>query len=369
MANLKHLFERKKSVERLQRVKEKFSYKPFTEEYKDLRGLLLVVRYFLAVFSITTGFGFLLSSIDFLPIWIGGGIVLTALVLLELLKNILADKAITTYYCDKLSIVALPALVVFGLSVYLSVNGAKVTYEKIDTSLEDIESEYETKRDSINNFFDDKTKTIETSLAEFKNSVTWKGKINIYDGTVKETIKRHNNDLIALGVEHSIALADFKETYIGIKTRAENKWEFNGTFWLVASCIVEVSILLCLWFISYYDYKLYQEADIIEPTETYEIDSYSLGNLIRLAKQYSVPNSGANQYLISNEEKEQKKIGFQSGATVPKKPDRTGGNVDFSSVPDDIIGAIKSGTKDPRILMKKFKLNVIQVNQYLKEYS
>ena len=365
--SLQKVFEQKKSAEQLMRAKEKFAFKTFREQYNSLKNVIRWGRILFHIFSILTAITFLYLLFNpFIKIPVIS-VCISSFILLfwEYAKSNILEQGFYSYYKGRPSIV-LPIIATLMLtgSVFTSLQGTKSYVEMNDTSVQAFKDITKSEGDSIERYYYTRIEAVKEEMNDFKESVKWKGKINIYDGLIKSTLERYNKEITFF----SEKLGKDKEKHrkhVGKEIgKLEKESVFNLYSFIILSGINELLIVICTWFLVFYEYKLVRESEIFEPTETYELDSLAINQLVKLVKR-----SGPNQYLISNEKNIQNPIGFKAATVAPNYPGVTGQNSDFDQVPRDIVQAIKSGIKDPRFLMKTYKLNVIQVNQYLKEYA
>lgn len=364
---LHRMFQAKKASEQLEQAKNKFAFKTFSEQYNGLHSAVKWGRGLFHLFSILTAFTFLYLLFDsFIKVQvISGCLSIAILVFWEYVKSTVLENSFISYYRGNASIL-LPiiATVMLAGSVYTSLQGAKEYYNQTSTLVSDFETTNKVKLDSIDSHYYTQIDVVKAEMAGFKKSVSWKGKINVYDKTIKASLKRFNNEIESLSKERETVVNEFSSASKKELKDVTGKAEFNLTTFIVLSGINEFLIVICAQFLVFYQYKLVRESEVFEPTETYELDNSAINQLVQMV-QRTVPN----QMLISNQVNQQKPIGFKAGTTAPKSSTETDVNSDFKPEPVDIITAIRSGVKDPRVLMKTYKLNVIQVNQYLKEYA
>ena len=131
--------------------------------------------------------------------------VFTAIVLLlfEATKRALVSKVLIKYFQHGKPYIALVglALLFSFLSGTMSVQGIKQYYEK-----QIVQPPTLTNIDSIILAYQERIKEIEGQKLGFKNSVSWKGKINIYDKMTANTLKNFDNQIASLQVEQTSAV-------------------------------------------------------------------------------------------------------------------------------------------------------------------
>lgn len=361
------MFEQKKKLQQLEKAKQKFEFKTFSEQYSSMYSAINYGRVLFHLFSILTAFTFLYLLLDsFIHQSIVSGLLSAAILIFwEYVKSTVLENSFYSYYRGGLNfaLVAIAFIMLSG-SVFTSLNGAKTYAELNNTSVQNFKADSQAKIDSINTYYSEKIAAVKNELSEFKKSVSYHGKINVYNKTVQQTISRYNEEINALNRGADFQILELSKDNSHDLKEVEHKAEFNLLAFVVLSAINEFLIVVCAWFLVFFQFKLVQDSEVLEPVETYELDTNSINRLIQLATNTAQP-----QYLITNEDKQQKQVGFQVGTKQVLKQVSTDGNDDLSEVPNDIITAIKSGIKDPRYLMKTYKMNVIQVNKFLKEYS
>ncbi|MEM1135569.1 MAG: hypothetical protein AAGI07_06990 [Bacteroidota bacterium] len=101
-------------------------------------------------------------------------------------------------------------------------------HQNLDNTKQDIDKKYTSNVDSIYNHYENKIGEVKSQLFSFKNSVSWKGKINIYDKTINQAIERFNNEIIALQNEKTSVVNTIQVNYSTAKGEAEKKYEFNS---------------------------------------------------------------------------------------------------------------------------------------------
>lgn len=127
---------------------------------------------------------------------------------------------------------------------------------------------------------------------------------------------------------------------------AATSTSFNIKIWVVISVIIETSIILCLVFISYYEFKTYIESDILENSSNYQIETNTI------LKAPTLANNGIIGFQIDNNKNSQK----------------TKGNIDFEANTDNKYKALKicidSGILDFKTL-SKLGFNFKQISEVI----
>lgn len=273
MKNLRDFYSKIKSTEHLQnevrKAKETFEIKPFVKEFQNIKLIILIARPLLSIFSIITGLGYLYFQIvTSIGVFFACLLSIGFLLFVELLKNDLALLAFKRLYTGRLNSLLLFLFLGLGialsLSIFLSVQGAKDIYKSLDTQTQKFTNHSQSKKDSIVKYYDTQIKNEKNELANFKNSVSYNGKINVYDKTTSTTIDKHTQTISNLQSQKSKELESFsKDTKNELATINDNV-NFNIYFWLVLSLTIECLIILSLWFLIWFDWCVSLENEILQ---------------------------------------------------------------------------------------------------------
>lgn len=327
--SIQNLLKRKSKQARQKAIINKFKDKSFTEGFNDLYEIAIWFRWLLACFSIGTGLYMLTDLFNYVNIYVAAAGSALILIIIELLKNSLTQKAVITFYKSGPSIILLPALLVFASSVYLSFNGVGIAHEQLDNNIILIKTDYSIKQDSIDNYYNKAIEAKEAQLETFKEQVSWKGKINVYDQTVRNTLQRLDSELQHLNLNKNNALSQ-NDVNLNINLgKAKNKFDYRADLWLCISLIVEGCIIIFLWFISYYEFMEYKEATVFEEVESYELTPNQINTLVRIAslnpqhKRFELNGKFEPEQDKNNDKSQQ--IGFKPSLNPNDNP-----NIDIS---------------------------------------
>ena len=313
------LRERNNFSDRIAKAKRKFEFKPFCQEYNNLLQLATILRVILGAFSIITGFGFLYYSINGISFILAGLLAGIALLLIEILKNIFTGSLFTKIYSkSNYSFILLPAILVFALSVYFSINGASNLYREFDNSLVLANDNHQFKLDSIDKHYTDLINSVKAEEKEFKQSVSWKNKINIYNNTIQATLNRYNSEVSELLENKERSLESLKTQQIEISNDLSSKKEFNTILWLYISGSVEVCIILCLWFITYYDYRLLKDSELFSAEKN--TFNFSSEEVQRFAELIRFNNNSLPELPINHNPEIGFKTSTNKGEVIDKNP-------------------------------------------------
>ena len=307
----------------IERAREAYAFKPFVVEYRNFALLLRAFRWVLGTFSIITGFGLLyyafLPSMHYL---IAGTVAVIILSGIELLKNETSLKAFKNIYQGRFPVLGLPALGLFGLSVFLSVNGVQRLHDSADESVRNFQAANTVRTDSLHAHYDQLVKAERESLAGFKQSVSWRGRVNITDKTTASVIAQHEGRITALQQEKAERLKMLSQDAAGALNTLQAASGFNRNLWLWLSVGVEITILLSLWFLSYYQFRAAKDADLLQ--DAGPVFTLGLQDMGRLMEFLSIDHPGpVIQHIAAKSTTGQPgKIGFNQGGlnSPPEAP-------------------------------------------------
>lgn len=367
------ILKRQKQSERLQAAREKLREKSFTEQYVSIEGTIRYARLLFHFFSILTAYTFLYLLLDsFLHnTVVSVCISLLLLVLWEYTKSILLQDSFYSYYRNKsIAPVSIIALIMLGASIYTSLQGAKIYYEQNTSLVSDFKADTEQKADSINSHYYTKIEAVKEELKAFKEEVSWRGKINVYNPIVQAEISRFNALLSTLEEERLNSIAALKEDARTGLNEATEQAEFNLIGFIVLASINEILILVCCWFMVYFNYNLVKESEAVQGVgEEYTFNADSLNRYTQHIL-LNAPMAALN---------EQESISHRTKSTIGFNFNNHSVNQAYSSKEQEkealstdqkikgLVSDIKSGITDYRTLMQRNSVNVNTVKKYLTE--
>jgi hypothetical protein len=276
-------------------------------------------------------------------------------------------------------VLALFALAFFGLSVFLSVNGAKEIYKQLDTKTSTHQTTINHKTDSIRSYFDNQIATERKALDDFKNSVSWQGKININDKAVANSLTSYQTRIDNLLNDKTNALKSLESLASLELSSIQQKTGFEIEFWFWLSIGIEFSILLCLWFLVFFAYCTSNESTIFDtlPTETLTTQISNFLSLVSTNPVQSV-NAVSGQLGIVSNTFDNTVSGLvskpENQADLPtdrentqsvklKKTTKKTYLLTTKQRQENAYTDYQNGTIDFRILMSRHKLNVDQMSE------
>ncbi len=288
-----------------ERLEEKYTYRPKLEADKPLRYLALFGKYLFSLISIALAFYFVQSLFWEATRQEELSLLLAALILafVEFLKHITLPKIANHYFLIQEQIKAalrsdrgfratdayrhlrtqqikVPFLIfnvaLILLSVFLSVKGIQLYNEEkmaIKPTLIHTDSlmlAYESKLEATQKMYDQQIQALQADEKAFKASVSWKGKINIYNPANRKLLSDYSDRLQTLAQEKKEALSrlqterqsvlkEAKSTNQSRLRDAENQTRSNGLHLIGFASMSELGCILCLYFLCVSDFKALQE--------------------------------------------------------------------------------------------------------------
>jgi hypothetical protein len=365
----------------IHQAKSKFETKPFVLEYWKLKTFVVYFSPLLSLFSIITAFGFLYYQLaDNLHFVVAGGLALVLLLVLELLKielsSLFFKRIFQNFNIGSTYGLGLITLLLFALSVFTSVNGAREIFNRFEYSIQKLETMQAMQKDSLYRFYEQKIQNEKQALNDFKNSVSWNGKINISDKTVAQTQLSYTAKIDSLENEKRTQLLHLLKTSKNDLATIQIKNEFNVGFWLSISGLIEILIIVSSWFRNWYIYNVCQESELLTQLPSLTIDWPTFQQLtayINLQRPQSIGFNGQNDQTwgtmndwlkaleISNKNQENPTTSIamnQNKSEAKKEKDYSG-----------LIQDVKRGIRDMRYLTHTHRVNVPTVKKIFNQYS
>ena len=257
-----------------------FQERDFGDANLNLYRVAVLTSYFCNFISIATGFAFvylLLSELyEGLPVWLSYlvfGIVSSVFLLfLEYLKReTVGSTAISWLKHGKVGV--LRALIIVSLvsvSIFLSVKGAERFIRKVDQSVDTERLKQAETLDFQSKQYADAIQSQTDSLNAFKQSVSWKGRINVSNKTVAKTIDHFLGNIARLESEKAKSLLSLEkqfETQIADLTDAS---EVRADYMIWIALGNEISCILFILWVYYYAFRSYVEQQFDEEKEPNE---------------------------------------------------------------------------------------------------
>jgi hypothetical protein len=262
----------------VEKAHQTFKEKTYLERYKNLYTAANFASFLLQTLSALFAFTFgqhLVASV--LPQFgetfvLFTSCLLAALLLvgIEVIKRLCLGSFIVTFIQSRAaqsgSSISWGALAInvllIGVAVFTSTEGAKEFTRRQTDKSELIQGHYATESAGVAAYIQKQMDSEKQALADFKRSVSWKGKINMAEKNTAFTIASHNRRLEKLQEEKEKALASLE---IGLQTdlndnAAKTTKDSGNMFWV--SLLVELSGLLCIGYVFFFLSRVFIENGI-----------------------------------------------------------------------------------------------------------
>lgn len=321
----------------INKANDMFAPKPYWEKYKKVKQLSSGLLYLLPFISIITGslwLSLVLANLiphTILALIVGGLLV----AILEAGKGYLLKTGMIDTYSQGGKLTLLVGLLLCGVSAYISLQGISTLNKKLDTSLQTILAKNKAQRDSLNTYHQGEIRKAEKGLNDFKNSISWKGKINMYNASNAKILTDLSTNL-------KMAKNQYKEAKERLLTDQgkEQKAQIQESgiqvnIILVMVAIIELLIITCSWFGVHYHYKVKEQAGFINQSPQAQLN---FDDFQALAKQFFLANLNVtpSQSMVVTQEGS-KKVGFQMSEKAPKH------NIDYLNKYSDVVNLLTSG--------------------------
>ena len=363
------------------RATDRLAPKPFVQEFSGLRNLARTLVFVLSVISIATAIAFFyykfVASVGVLA---GAIMAICILLAVELGKNELfniAFKRFFTYGMEQITYVLFAGAGVFlAGSFYTSLEGAKEAYLNVDKSVILLDSQHETHTDSVRKTYQNRIEQSRGDLNEFRKSVTWQGQINIYDPNVANNLRTYQQRIEKLEKDRDALLKSTQNNHNTQRSETAKAQGFNVSFWVIFASITEILLIVCSWFLNWFDYKTATEPHILTANSGLQnlfanvqrfapILTRPIKDLANAPKTWQVLNQDLTQDLLSqNQDLKQdltqdltkKKIGFMASRQ------------DLAQhLPPTLEQALAQGFTDTRLLTKHYGVNINTVSEARKD--
>lgn len=257
-----------------------------------------------------------------------------------------------------------------GLSVFLSVNGAKELYQHLNQSTIHLQKIHHFQSDSLQKYFDKKILAEKQDFSDFKKSVSWQGKINISDATTAKTLQSFTAKIDSLEADKRKAI---QENLLLAKNQSQTLQQNNGfnlAFWFWLALLVEGLIIFSLWFGVWYAWKVSQESEVFGQSQNFQTNLQSIQALTKLvllntSQVLPLKNTNDLSFLASIEQDNLLEISSKNQENNPSSIAK------IPSIEKDYSGLIqdlKNGISDARYLTNKHSVNIPTLNKYREMY-
>jgi hypothetical protein len=261
------VLKQKSTQEKIVKAKYRFRFKPFFEKYTGVNVSAKILIWLLPLVSITTGLVFLGAMLqNIVPnLYLSYIFAGTLIALLEYAKSYLLGISFTDFYAGLKSYGALAvALLLTCISAYTSLQGVKEIHKQMDKSLIHLEDNQVSQADSLRTYFDKQLSSTKNDLAGFKASITWKGKIDMYNKANANTIQDYSQQITQLQQDKAKTLTELTRLHQKQTSATEQATGFNLVVVICIIAIIEILILIANWFVVFYDYMTAKQAEVLQ---------------------------------------------------------------------------------------------------------
>jgi|GEM_PF-4132363 len=301
-------------VRQIETAKDRFKTKNAFDSLYTFLPLSNIGRFFLPVLSIITGMFSLLYILDsFMNIWLASFLCFTLLGLWEKTKSLVLVRAFERFYkgysSSVLGIFVFAILFSLG-SIYLSVNGTWELSQRFDDTEINIDVSYGHKKDSLERYYHTKIANAKMDAKSYFEKNSYKGVITFSkDGRYADHYRKLQERVMELEVKKEMASDKLlSEKVQSLKSDKVSYQRFVYSF-LAITFLIELLIILSNWFPVYFDYKIYEESEIINQQINRGYTNISLDDLKDVINNIIPYQSGFIQHNQSNSN-EKNSIGF-----------------------------------------------------------
>lgn len=340
---------------------EDFMDKPYLKEYKSEKIIASLFSYVSHLISFASAF-FLMYALLYTLFnngLLAGFFAGVILVLFEATKRNVLTKTLVKYFKHGKPYMALAlfAVAISFFSGLLSVEGIKQYYQK-----EIVKPPTLVNIDSINKVYQNRAKEIEAQKKGFQASVTWKGKINIYNKTTSKTLTSFDRQIGNLQKEQKQTVARNEAKNNNAMALHSQNTNINTLYFALFALANELIYILCICFVINYKYRVQLETKIYNNPRVYSVTISDFQRAFEAGFQH------ANGFTspISNSAQE---IGFKQDNGFFSKDALQEQNQGLSKenqgkqepckekIKFELLQDLKQGTNQVNQLCKKHKVN------------
>ncbi len=256
------------------RLHEKFRVKKFSERNLRKYWASRVLSYVTNLFSIATGFTFLLIFCksyvpnllsDTIAYFLAGAISLTVLFSVECFKR----ESIYDYYVEgylkEHKVLYLSIFFNIGLiiaSVFLSVKGADLFVRISDRSIEEIALNTHLKQDSIQQHYQSLIEPYQQKISHYASVAEQRAKAHVWGRLTEEEnqdLTFANQQVQRYEKQRNQLLQDLKESQKIDSKYARQSTNRSANYMIWFAGINEIACLLLIFFVHYYEYRKWHE--------------------------------------------------------------------------------------------------------------
>jgi hypothetical protein len=299
----------------LERAQQTYQEKTYLERYKNLYSAANLASFLFQTLSALFAFTFGQNLVASVLPQFGETFVLVAscflaallLIGLEVFKRLCLGSFVVSLIQSRASqsggSISWAALAVniclIGVALYTSTEGAREFTRRQTDRSETIKGKYAGETENVMATIQSQIDGEKKSLADFKRSVSWKGKINMGEKNTAFTIASHNRRLEKLQDEKEKALASIGTgLQSDLNDNAAKTAKNSGNMFFV-SLLVELAGLLCIGYVFFYLSRVFIENGVSggaghKPNDQHEDDEIQdLMSSIRTNGAATVSNSAS----------------------------------------------------------------------------
>jgi len=306
---LKQIEENETNKKEIEEIEKEFEKKPYFIEYRTLAKVAYYAKFFFALVSVLCALYFL-QSIFFEAIRVEAVALIFAILMLaiiEVLKLKVTPIFLRKTYTQKgINIeFLLLNVAIISLSVFLSVKGIEqYSNEKLSekpnlSNIDSLRASYQKKKNETILNYQKQINALNREKKEFKASVSYMGKINMYHKGTAQTIVSFDKQIENLQREKTKDLKSIEQSKQSIlrekqKTNdmilgASNAKNSQNTFYLILLALAnELFGFACLWYFVYYRFRSKKEKDLISKGQTIEINQQSVLEMFSYMKNLGI---------------------------------------------------------------------------------
>ncbi|GAA4824742.1 hypothetical protein [Algivirga pacifica] len=296
---------------------DRFAFKPFAVRFRKLKLYAIIGRLLLPVISIATGMTFMSSLLHgIVPHTLAA--VFSGGLLLALMEGMKADTLKIGFeglYGGRkwVATLLLAGVLMSGLSIYVSVNGAKELYYLMDDKEAMVTNTYQQEMDSVRTHYVAATQEIESKIEEINQRQYQRPNQFLY-ASERKAILNYQEQLLGVAAEKATAEQELKASFKEQKGEIIADTSFNAFRFAVLAGLIDLLIILSNWFLVYFDYQVVMENDALRKIEATE----KRHKLSEYTTRYELPKQSLLRQKTENipqptkeEEEAPRVIGFQ----------------------------------------------------------
>lgn len=280
------VFENARDQEYFRRIGYQFSQKPYFLKYRGERKFVLTIKFLPSIISVLAGLYFfyvlLFQATGIKNSAVLFGFSAIILVVIEIAKHKILPRVIGEALCRETSAFnILIALCVVTISYYSSTEGIKSYSVQERPQIAQLIS-----LDSINHYYQNQLNNLDKRELVFRNSVSYQGKINVYNKTTAQKLQAFMREREHIKSEHLKIINSTQKSNQSATNRVQvaTSHQTQNLYFLVFGC--EALLLGFFIFLKYYDYRAFQESKAIQNEYQYLLTPSDLKDLTLILQKF-----------------------------------------------------------------------------------